>query len=181
MENCTNHPQVKAFSVCHGCGKPYCESCLMEGVEYYYCKRPECQLIYKEETKLDLLPSTVDCPACSSELELTDTERASRKIHCPECQAFIDFTVDPPKVEKSESYSLLLTTMNEGDVAIIKSVLDDLEADYYVFDEDFMAVRPLVQPVRIYVAQSEYEKAKEALKDFNFHLFGVSMNRNPQE
>ncbi len=36
MENCVNHPNKKALSACHGCGKHYCESCLDEGKEFYY-------------------------------------------------------------------------------------------------------------------------------------------------
>ncbi len=48
MENCVNHPNKKALSACHGCGKHYCESCLDEGKEFYYCKNSECQELFKK-------------------------------------------------------------------------------------------------------------------------------------
>ena len=36
MNNCINHPDRKAISLCHGCGKVFCESCLDEGKEYLF-------------------------------------------------------------------------------------------------------------------------------------------------
>lgn len=43
-EKCFNHPQKNALSICHTCGKYYCDSCLLEGKEFYYCFNQECQL-----------------------------------------------------------------------------------------------------------------------------------------
>ncbi len=126
------------------------------------------------------LPPHLNCPNCSSELELAEPERKSRKFRCPDCDALLDFTVDPPGVKKYEEYKLLLATRNEGDVAVIKSVLDDLEINYFVFDEYFMVLDPLIQPTRFYVLKSQVERAKEGLKDFKVHLFGVSMNSGPE-
>lgn len=177
MENCTNHPDRKALSVCHGCGKNFCESCLDEGKEFYYCKNPACQELLRKETTDGQLPSKVICPSCSNELELTDEERASQRFHCPECESFVDFTESPPKIFNAENYSLLLTSMNQGDIAVIKSILENSDIDYYVFGEDFLAVRPLVQPARFFVADSQMGQAKELLKNFEIHFFGVS-NRN---
>jgi len=129
--------------------------------------------LLKKEKKPEQLPETVICPVCSSELELSEEDRASRKYHCPECDAFVDFTTDPPKVLDTKKYSLLFTTMNQGDIAIIKSLLDDANIDYYVYDEDFLAVRPLVQPARFFVAENETEEAKEILKDVDLNYFGI--------
>jgi len=33
MEHCTNHPDRRAYSICHNCGKPFCEDCLTAGGE----------------------------------------------------------------------------------------------------------------------------------------------------
>jgi len=52
--------------------------------------------------------------------------------------------------------------------------------DYYVLDGEFLTVRPLVQPARFYVADGQLEEAKELLKDFELHIFGVS-KRNDTE
>ncbi len=174
MEHCINHPERKALSICHGCGRHFCESCLSEGGEFYYCKSVPCQELLKKEKKAEPLPATVTCPVCSSELELSDEDRTSRKYHCPECKAFIDFTKDVPKIWDDKNYSLLFTTMNQSDIALIKSVLDNASIDYYVYDEDFLAVRPLVQPARFFVAEDQTEEAKEILKDIDLNFFGVA-------
>lgn len=40
---CLNHPERKAFNFCKVCRNYYCEDCLVEGPEYYYCKNEKCQ------------------------------------------------------------------------------------------------------------------------------------------
>lgn len=49
-EYCRNHPLKKALSFCHICREYYCEDCLEEGVEYYYCKKRSCQEAKHGET-----------------------------------------------------------------------------------------------------------------------------------
>ncbi len=181
MDHCFNHPDRKALSVCHECGRHYCELCLDEGEEFYYCRRPACRESFLKQKRIEPLPAKITCPACSSELELTDDERATRKLHCAVCETFLDYTVDPPKVLQASKYSLLLTTMNQSDIAVIKSVLDDAKIDYYVYDEEFLAVRPLVQPVRFLVAENQMEEAKELLKDFDLNLMGISRHDGKNE
>lgn len=178
MERCVNHLDRKPLSVCHGCGRQFCESCLDEGEEFYYCKSPECHDLFLKQKRIELLPAKIKCPASSSELELTDDERATRKLHCAVCETFLDYTVDPPKVLDASKYSLLLTTMNQSDIAVIKSLLDDAKIDYYVYDEEFLAVRPLVQPVRFLVAEDQMEDAKELLKGLDLNLFGISQRND---
>lgn len=181
MNTCTNHPGRKALSVCHGCGKYFCKSCLDEGEEFYYCKSAACQELLKKEKKTEPLPKKTVCPVCSSELELSDEDRASRKYHCPVCEAFVDSTMDPPRVWDKKNYALLLTTMNQADIAIIKSVLENASIDYYVYDEDFLAVRPLVQPARFFVVDNQMEEAKETLKDLKLKYQGVTIRNDPEE
>ncbi|MCX6151778.1 MAG: hypothetical protein NTX22_14740 [Ignavibacteriales bacterium] len=181
MENCNNHPQNKSVSICHSCGKFYCELCMDEGKEFYYCKKPECQEKLKNELAAELLPVEIICPNCSNSLELSDDERNSRKFHCPECESFLDFEFDPPKIIKPKDYShFLLSSLNQGDVAVIKSILDDAKIDYFVYGENFLSTSPLIQPARFYVLESRVEEAKELLKDFELHIFGAS-NRKENE
>ena len=40
---CKNHFNVKALSFCHSCKEYFCENCLEESIEYYYCKKNTCQ------------------------------------------------------------------------------------------------------------------------------------------
>jgi hypothetical protein len=177
MKTCFNHPDKKAFLICHGCGKDYCKECLDEGKEYYYCKKPACQKLLHEELPTALLPVKVICPNCSSELELEDEERTSRKVHCPECEALIDFQEKSPKVLNRENYIELLSSLNQADIALIQSIMDDSEIDYYVLGENFLGVRPLLEPARFFVNENQLEEAKEVLKDFQLNIWGTSKNR----
>ncbi len=178
MKTCPNHPEIKAEYVCHGCGKYYCKSCLTEEGEYYFCNEPACQkLLQLEKSKQLLIPSEVRCPNCQSELKLEDDERRLGMIHCPECESFIDFTTDPPVVKNKKEYSQLFYSLNQGDIGIVKSILDDGDIDYYVFGENFLSIDPLIQPARFFVANDQIDEAKELLKDFTFKTFGTSMRQ----
>lgn len=177
MKNCFNHPDKKAFSTCHNCNKNYCEECLDEGKEYYYCKSPACrEILMKELFKADL-PKQLICPNCKNGLELSDDERISGKVHCPECESLIDFKADPPKVLSKENYVELLSSFNQGDIGVIKSILDNSNIDYYVYGENFLSVDPLVQPARFYVNEKQKEAAKELLKDLDLRIFGASTSQ----
>lgn len=50
-KHCANHSERKALSFCHNCGEYYCDKCLNEGKEFYYCNKPTCSEKYKEESK----------------------------------------------------------------------------------------------------------------------------------
>jgi len=182
---CYNHPERKAYSICHYCGKSFCEDCLVDGGEYYYCKNPECLKFLSKKTNPDNpefmevdenseLSKDITCPSCGSELELSEEERESKKIHCPECEAFIDFTFKPPKVLEVQNYTFLLSSLNQGDIGLIKSILDDNEIDYYVNGDNFLSVRPLLEPVQFYVNANQFEEARNLLKDFDLKIFGFS-------
>ncbi len=178
MENCVNHPNRKALSVCHGCGKPYCKSCLDEGNDFYYCKSPACQELLRKETAVTLLPPRVVCPRCSSELELSDSDRASKKFHCPECEAFLDFTTDPPKALDHKDYTEVFSSMNQGHIALLKSILDDADIDYYVVGEYFLAADPLIQPAKFYVLNDQVTEAGDIVKKFRANLFAVTRRKD---
>ena len=179
MKTCPNHPDKKAEYVCYGCGKYYCKACLTEEGDYYYCKEPACrELLQVAKHKQLLLPTEVICPNCQSDLKLEDDERKSGKIHCPECESSIDFTVEPPLVKNRKEYTQLFSSLNQGDIGIVKSILDDGNIDYYVFGENFLSVDPLIQPARFFIANDQTDEAKELLKDFDFKIFGASARQD---
>jgi hypothetical protein len=177
MKTCFNHPNKKAFSICHNCGKNYCEECLDEGKEYYYCKNPECQEILKKELPIEFLSTSIVCPNCESELELSEEERISGKVHCPECEVLIDFRIKPPKIINRENYVELLSSLNQGDIGLIKSILENANIDYYVFGENYLSAEPLIQPARFFVEEKKLEEAKELLKNYEFRIWGFSSNQ----
>jgi hypothetical protein len=52
--NCANHEGRKAVGVCRSCGKYFCEECLTERGDYYYCKSNKCQSVIKNELARDI-------------------------------------------------------------------------------------------------------------------------------
>lgn len=179
MKNCINHPERKAISVCHVCGKEYCELCLVEGKEFYYCIDPLCQEALKK-VQPPILPSQIVCPNCSTATKPSKEERRTGKFHCTECELFIDYNFDPPKILEPDKYTELLSSFNQGDIALIRSVFDDAKIEYNVTGQNFLSVEPLAVPVKFFVLSNQVEEAKELLKDFKLHIFGAS-DRNDME
>ena len=122
------------------------------------------------------ISKNIICPNCESEIELSKKEIETKKVHCPKCEALLDFNFEPPKISKKENYVELLSSLNQGDVSIIKSLLDDGGIDYYIFGENFLSVRPLLEPARLFVNETQIEEVKEILKDFDLHIWGLSSN-----
>lgn len=174
MENCVNHPGTEALSICKGCGEQYCEECLTEGNNYYYCSKPDCKDLLLKDKPLELLPGNIECPDCLAEVELSEEESKSRKFHCPECESYIDYTTDPPKIFPTLKYIQLLSSFNQADISIIKSILDNSSIDYYFTGENFLSVDSLIQPAKLFIIENKLEEAGELLKELDFTFYGVS-------
>ncbi len=174
MTTCTNHIDKTAYSICNNCKEEFCEDCLDEGKDFYYCKKEECQKKLKDELSLVIIPGNVVCPNCESELELSEKEQEIRKVHCPECEILIDLNFTPPKIFNKDNYTEILSTLNQGDIALIKSILDDGNIDYFILGENFLGVRPLLEPARILVNDTQIEEVKELLKNIELNILGVS-------
>ncbi len=174
MEKCPNHPGKNAIYSCHSCERHFCESCLTEAGDFYYCDNPKCREMMKASIKPDLLPEEIVCPKCSANIKLNKNERSSHQVHCHECESLIDFTIDPPAIINPKEYVQITSSINQGDIGLIKSLLDDANIDYYVFGENFLIIDPLIQPARVFVVQDQVEEAKRILKDVDIHIFGVS-------
>jgi DNA-directed RNA polymerase subunit RPC12/RpoP len=180
MENCINHPEREASSICYNCGNPYCQDCLTEGGEYYYCKKPACQ----EAKKIKIASEQsiqIICPSCRSTIETNKDEQKKKLVRCPECDSLINIAFKPPEIVKDDKYVQILASMNQGDLGIIKSMLDDGGIDYFVNGENFLAVDPLIQPAKIMVREDQVDDANEIIKNFELHIFGVSSNQNDDE
>ncbi len=81
---------------------------------------------------------------------------------------------EPPTVERPENFVEVFSTRNQGDIALLKSLLDDAQIDYYVLGEEFLSIYPLIQPARFFVSTGHAEKAKHILKSIDTNSFGVS-------
>jgi len=182
MKFCTNHPDKKAISICHGCGKDYCELCLDEGKEYYYCKKPECQKLLKKELTVEglhaeKLPENVICPNCGIEFILSEDEMVNRIVHCPECEALINFNYNPPKILKAENYVELVSSVNQGDIALIKSILDNEGIDFNVVGDNAIGAQSLLAPARFFVEEKQLKQAVKVLKKLKLNIIGFSFSQ----
>ncbi len=76
-KRCTNHPAKRALSFCHCCKEFYCEACLTEAADYYFCTLPDCETA-----------------ASSAVAAAHEASRASyAQLFCPQC---IDTTEAKP-------------------------------------------------------------------------------------
>ncbi|MGE5313818.1 MAG: putative signal transducing protein [Acidobacteriota bacterium] len=109
------------------------------------------------------------CPNCKAEYMPGVTE-------CAECRIPLVESL-PPETDHEKDvpkYVEALSTYNAGDIALIKSILDDAEVEYLLEGEYFNQVEPLVQPVKVMVPEEKMDVAKEMLKDFELKYMGLS-------
>jgi len=71
-------------------------------------------------------------------------------------------------------FSPILSTFSQVDVAMIKSLLEG-NVDYYFKDENFMSVRPLLEPAILMVREDYVDEVKELLSDFELNYLGLSV------
>jgi hypothetical protein len=107
------------------------------------------------------------CPQCRSEYLQGIKE-------CVDCQIPL-VNVLPPEPDHSTevAYVRILSTYNAADVAIVKSILDDAEIEYYFTNEGFNGVSPLIQPEVLYVLRDQEEDAREALRGVDLRYMGL--------
>ncbi len=74
-----------------------------------------------------------------------------------------------------DRYVDILSTYNQGDIAIIKSILGEEDIDYYFKGENFALIDPLIQPAVLTVREDQAETVKELLKDLKLTYNGVSL------
>ncbi len=106
------------------------------------------------------------CPNCKAEYLAGVTE-------CAECT--LPLVASLPEIDHEQSVPTYVevVTYNAGDIALIKSILDDGEIEYQIEGEYFNSMLPLLQPVKILVPEDKLEVAREILKDFNLTYMGL--------
>ena len=58
---------------------------------------------------------------------------------------------------------------------------DEAKIDYYIVGENFINIYPLIQPAKFYVINKQVDEVKELLKDFEFHILGLSTREDDEE
>ncbi|MFZ1289232.1 MAG: DUF2007 domain-containing protein [Melioribacteraceae bacterium] len=87
---------------------------------------------------------------------------------------------DGDEDNKEFNYVKILKTFSQVDIAMIKSLLDG-NIDYYFQGENFLSLRPLLEPAILMVNENDAEEAKEVLKDFELNYLGVSLKEKDNE
>jgi hypothetical protein len=73
-------------------------------------------------------------------------------------------------------YINLLSTFNLGTIALIKSIFNSNELDYFLHGENFNNVDPLIQPVKFFVRKEQVEVCMNLLKDLDLKYLGISID-----
>jgi hypothetical protein len=71
----------------------------------------------------------------------------------------------------------VLSTFNPGDIAIIRSILDGEDIAYYFHGENFMHIRPLIEPARLMVDSEKVGVVKELLKDLDLSVSAINIRQ----
>ena len=78
-------------------------------------------------------------------------------------------------------YKKVLETLNPGDIAIIKSILDAAGITYFFQEENYTYWGRSVIPPRLMVKEDEVEKAKEVLKDLKLNFNIINLPKNSEK
>jgi hypothetical protein len=114
------------------------------------------------------------CPKCRTEY------REGFSV-CADCN--VDLVRELPTEPEPEyiEYEEIMVTYNPADVALIKSILDAEDITYYFHGENFMHVRPLVEPARLMVDKEKAGAAKDLLKDLNLSIMGINLGQEDKK
>jgi len=117
------------------------------------------------------------CPKCGAEYRAGFT-------HCSDCD--VDLVEELPQEisinkdnegEGNVTFIPILSTYNLGDVALIKSILDNDEIEYFLQGENTEYVSACMDPVILMVRGDQVNIVKELLKDFDVKWGMFSANR----
>jgi hypothetical protein len=105
-KRCAIHPSIAALSFCRCCKQFFCEHCLTEAGDYYFCSRPECVAAGQEEIKrkqntiraayaVGFCDSCIDAtePTSGGKLFVTvngiGVRLLGRRRRCPHCNSVV--------------------------------------------------------------------------------------------
>lgn len=116
------------------------------------------------------------CPKCRMEYRGGFTE-------CSDCETRLVEELPPLEEENHEidepdkpAFVQALETFSQGEIAFLKSILEDKDIHYYFKTENFSSMEP-VQPARLMVARNDIGKVQELLKDHDVKYMGLSDRR----
>ena len=119
------------------------------------------------------------CPKCKSEYKQGIKECADCNIPLKE-----KLPEKPEFKAKHIEFEEVLRTYSQGDVIIIKSILDSVDVDYFFKGERSLnLVKPWADPVRLMVEKENIRMVKELLKDLKirFWAFAPAQDQNNED
>ncbi len=98
------------------------------------------------------------CPACRTEYE----ENIEK---CVDCGAKLVSELPEELPPEYYDYELILSTFNPADIAVIRSILDNSDLDYYFHGENSAFMQPFAVAARLMVRKDQADDARALLKD----------------
>jgi hypothetical protein len=71
-------------------------------------------------------------------------------------------------------YKELISTHNPADIAMIHSLLETEQIQYYVNGENFNQWQPMVQPARFMVSEEQYSEALDLIQQLSITFLSSS-------
>jgi len=104
------------------------------------------------------------CPECR-------TEYRPGFVRCADCD--LPLVAKLPPEPPPPPFEEVCTTFNSGDVAVITAILEGDGIEHTFQGETFNRVRPLVEPVRLFVRCDQAKRARELLAELSLTWTGL--------
>ncbi|MEO0216394.1 MAG: hypothetical protein ABIL70_01160 [candidate division WOR-3 bacterium] len=108
------------------------------------------------------------CPVCKAEYRPGITRCADCGVELVEKLTAEKIGQTGEQDRKEIRYEEVWISFNPAEVMFVKSLLEESAIKYYFIGENFQAVQPLVEPIRLMVRKDYVEKVKEILRDVDF-------------
>jgi len=114
------------------------------------------------------------CPNCKAEYVEGITI-------CTDCE--IELVDQLPEInhEENATFVPILSTKSMGDIAIIKSLLDEQGIEYFIQGENMLHVLGSIDTAILNVKEEQAEEVKELLKDFEPKFLGYNATEAEEE
>jgi len=114
------------------------------------------------------------CPICRYEYQEGVTK-------CPDDGVDLVAELPPEDTEEYIEYTEILETFNPGDVAILKSILDEEDITYYFHGENFGRMGAMMEPSRLMVKTDEADDARELIAGLKLNTNAINIPEEGEE
>ena len=100
------------------------------------------------------------CPQCKSEYK-------EGVFVCADCGASLVPQLPKENKGKDLEFVCIIETTFSAEIAMIESILEGSDVDYYIQGGNIITMSPYADPVRVLVVKEHVGRAKELLKDLD--------------